>query len=365
MIYLIIAIIILIGMIWFNFAPQLGTQSKGNSLERIKSSQNFRNGKFKNLVKTTVRKENTPFFKTIKDYFNGEGNRTPDSVIQTMAFNKEDFIKYDSGLLVVWFGHSTVFLNIDGYFVLIDPVFSERASPISFIGTKSFGYSNPVDVKNLPKINMVLISHDHYDHLDYKTIKQLNNKVDKFLVPLGVAAHLEKWGVLREKIVELDWWENYSIDSVKSIIASPARHFSGRKIIDLNKTLWCSWIIDINNHKVFFCGDSGYGKHFKEIGDNYGPFELTLLECGQYNEDWPYIHMLPNKIIIAHDDLKGETLLPIHWGKFNISLHSWTDPMKQLFLNAENRNCKILTPVIGDIIKINSNKNTGAFWWEN
>ena len=230
------------------------------------------------------------------------------------------------------------------------------------MGNKSFDFSNGYSVDQLPDIDIVLISHDHYDHLDINTIKQLKNKADKFIVPLGVAAHLKKWKVDENKIEELDWYENYSPDTTIQFIATPARHFSGRGL-KRNLTQWSSYVIEINGKRVYFGGDSGYGKHFKEIGAAYGPFELTLLECGQYNENWANIHMNPRETAIAHVELKGKKLIPLHWGKFKLSLHSWTEPMEILFANANGISGDILTPEIGKVLHFNDDVKT-HFWWE-
>jgi L-ascorbate metabolism protein UlaG (beta-lactamase superfamily) len=349
-------------LLWFLLSPRLGSAPGGLLLERISRSPNYQNNKFVNTEKTPIRSEDSPISNTIKEYFNGQNERYPSTVIETVKFNKEKFLS-GKGCRISWLGHSTVLINIDGYIILTDPVFSRRPSPVSFIGTKIFKYTETPAVEDMPGIDAVIISHDHYDHLDYESIIKLINKTGLFLVPPGVSSHLIKWGVSPDKIRELDWWEEYSADKDKIFACTPARHFSGRKIIDSNKTLWSSWVININNNKIFFSGDSGYGEHYKKIGEKYGPFILTMLECGQYNNDWRYVHELPDQVLAAHNDLKGHKLLPVHWGKYLLSLHSWKDPMEKLFsYNAEKKK-DITVPMIGDIMDINAEfKNN--FWWE-
>ncbi len=361
MLYIFSAIIIFL-LIWFFLAPQLGSAPDGISLNRIKKSANYQNNKFINTVKTPIRSEDSPISKTIIEFFNGQKERYPSHVINTIKFDREKFAG-SKGFYISWLGHSTVILNINGFIILTDPVFSNSPSPVSFIGTKVFKYSDTPKVEDLPDINIVIISHDHYDHLDYESINKLKNKAGLFLVPLGVSSHLIKWGVSSDKIIELDWWEDYTADKNKIFTCTPARHFSGRKIIDSNKTLWSSWVINIDNFKIFFSGDSGYGEHYKSIGNKYGPFDITMLECGQYNNDWRYVHELPNQVLDAQADLKGRKLLPIHWGKYLLSLHSWKDPMEKLFFYNKEKNMEIITPLIGDIVNIIT-KFQNNNWWE-
>jgi L-ascorbate metabolism protein UlaG (beta-lactamase superfamily) len=198
----------------------------------------------------------------------------------------------------------------------------------------------------LPPLDIVLLSHDHYDHLDHGSILKLKAKAKHFVVPLGVAAHLVKWGVAASRITELDWWETATVDGV-FLAAAPARHFSGRGLRDRDKTLWCSWVLKSGEQSVYFGGDSGYDTHFKEIGQKYGPFDLTMLECGQYNEAWQYIHMMPEQTAQAHLDLRGNVLMPTHWGAFSLALHPWQEPIDRLSKAAQDLNITLATPLIG------------------
>jgi len=342
-------------IVFIKVAPQFGKSSEEARLDKILNSPNFKDGKFQNLVPTPMSGENTSMWKNGLKFLKKDGDREPNTVIETIKFDKEDFLKKDNGIAMAWFGHSSLILNINGTIILTDPVFSETASPVSFMGVKRFNYTNQFEVEDMPIIDVVLISHDHYDHLDYQTILKLKDKVKKFYVPLGVAAHLIHWGVAEEKIVELDWWDKTEWSDSLQFIATPSRHFSGRKGIDKDNTLWCSWVIKSGNSNVYYSGDSGYGDHFKQIGEKFGPFDLTMMECGQYNEGWPYIHMMPEQSVQAHVDLKGKTMVPIHWGKFNLSLHKWTEPLERAKKQAETLSVELLTPIPGQIIEIDTN----------
>jgi len=345
----ILLVLIFSVIFYIRFSPQFGARSKGENFKRIYNSPNFSEGKFQNLVPTTLAAPGKSMFSNGLKFMKSLPGQYPDKAIETLKFDKNAFVANNGALKFSWFGHSTIILNIDGQLVLTDPVFSKRASPMTFMGVKSFEYTNPFGVDDMPPIDVVLLSHDHYDHLDYKTITEINGKVKKFCVPLGVAAHLIHWGVPESKIVELDWNENHQVSENFKLTCTPSRHFSGRAVVDKDFTLWCSWVLKSDNHSVFFCGDSGYGEHFKKIGTEHGPFDLTMMECGQYNEGWPFIHMNPEESVNAHIDLNGKYMLPIHWGKFKLSLHSWTEPIERSGKEAEKLNVNLVKTIPGKI----------------
>lgn len=349
---IILLIFILSVIIFVKVAPQLGARSKGESLKKTEQSRNYHNGKFQNLVKTPMSGENTSILKNGLKFLKKGDEREPKTIVETIRFNKNDFLRADTGITISWFGHSSLIININGTIILTDPVFSEIASPVSFMGVKRFKYTNQFEVEDMPQIDVVLISHDHYDHLDYKTIKKIDSKTRKYYVSLGVAAHLIHWGVKEEKIVEMDWWESNQLNEKLQFISTPSRHFSGRAGYDKDYTLWSSWVIKTENASIYYCGDSGYGSHFKEIGEKYGPFDITFMECGQYNEGWPYIHMMPEQSVQAHIDLKGRIMIPIHWGKFNLSLHKWTEPVERAKNEAKRLKVNLINPVPGEIVRI-------------
>lgn len=356
-IYGLISIAVVAGL-FVGCASSFGARAKGASLRNIETSNNYKNGKFVNLEETTVMNKDASIVSNTRDWLNGSDDSVPTFLILSEKFDKDNFIKSNNGVGVTWFGHSTVLLNINGFVVLIDPMFSKNSSPVHF-GVKAFQYINTASIADLPDIEIVLISHDHYDHLDMDSIKKLKGKVKTFVVPLGVGSHLKHWGISEKQIVELDWWQNYSADGNIRLTSTPARHFSGRRMFNRNTTLWCSYVIATDKTKIYFSGDSGYGRHFKDIGEKFGPFDLAIMECGQYNKNWPFIHMNPEETLQAFDDLKGKILFPVHWGKFKLSLHPWREPVERI--SSGKRSRKIFTPVIGSTVYSSSET---AVWWK-
>lgn len=259
-------------------------------------------------------------------------------------------------------GHSTVLVRLDGEYVLTDPVFSERASPVQWMGPKRF-HPLPLELEALPRIRAVVISHDHYDHLDKASVLALDSKVERFITPLKVGNHLRRWGIASDKIVELDWWQSVSVGSLK-FTATPAQHFSGRSLTDRDETLWASWVIESHEARVFFSGDSGYFDGFKEIGARFGSFDLTLIETGAYNQLWSQIHMLPEQSVQAHIDLRGKAMLPIHNSTFDLALHDWHEPLERASVAAEKFGVQLVTPIIGAPLKVREPGETLAWWRE-
>jgi L-ascorbate metabolism protein UlaG (beta-lactamase superfamily) len=305
--------------------------------------------------------ENTSLWQSMVKFFKGGKNREPDNTIETVKFNTSSLKTSETA--VTWFGHSTILLQIAGKNMLIDPVFSKHVSPFNFMGPKAFPYSHSYRLNDLPEIDVVLITHDHYDHLDYETILKLKNKDIPFYVPLGLGAHLEKWGISAIHITEAEWWDEFQFNEEIILACVPMRHFSGRGFTDRNKTMWAGWVVKSEKHTIIHTGDSGYGDHFTQIGEKYGPFDLTMVECGQYNEGWPYIHMTPEETVQAHKDLKGDLLLPIHWGKFNLSLHTWTDPVERALEASDKMNVNLITPVPGRVVNLNV-ETVYYEWWQ-
>jgi L-ascorbate metabolism protein UlaG (beta-lactamase superfamily) len=242
-------------------------------------------------------------------------------------------------------------------------MFSQSPSPNALFGPKRYSKDLPLDLDKLPFVDIVILSHDHYDHLDYESIKKLKGKVGAFYTPLGVGNHLIKWGIDKEKVTQLNWWESVQVGNIK-LVCTPARHFSGRGILERSTTLWASWIIKGVKDNIYFSGDSGYDKHFKEIGDKYGPFDISLMECGQYHQDWKAIHMFPEETAQASVDLKSKLVLPMHWAGFTLSLHDWTDPIERVIKKSKELNLNITTPKIGQSIILGSDSYPKEKWWE-
>jgi L-ascorbate metabolism protein UlaG (beta-lactamase superfamily) len=265
------------------------------------------------------------------------------------------------GLRVIWLGHASVLLEIDGVRLLTDPVLSKRASPFQFMGPIRF-HPSPIALGKLPKIDAVVISHDHYDHLDMATVKHLAGKGTRFFVPLGIGAHLERWGVPDKQITELDWWEAGKVGSVV-IHCTPTRHYSGRRGTDYNATLWSSWSIIGSRHRAYYSGDTGYADHFLNIGNKFGPFDLTIIKVGSYGDSWLDIHMDPEHAVQANIDLNGKRMLPVHWATFNLAYHGWKEPIERSVAAARKNNVILLTPRLGEAMGIRG-KYTGTRWWE-
>ncbi|WP_034256480.1 MBL fold metallo-hydrolase [Adhaeribacter aquaticus] len=350
------------GVIFLNVSPQFGGEATGHRLMVMQKSRLYEDGRFQNQVETNMNIGLSGFLKIIAKTLNENENQKPNWVIPVQKMDPRRFAGISDSLTrITWFGHSAFLVEIDGKRLLLDPMLGSSPSPVSFVGTQRFSNTLPIDIADLPTIDAILISHDHYDHLDYGSIQELKDKTGHFFVPLGIGAHLEAWGVPAVKITELEWWQEVELGGLK-LISTPARHFSGRGLSDRMKTLWTSWVIQGKQDSIFFSGDSGYFPGFKQIGDKYGPFDITLLECGQYNELWANIHMMPEETVQAHLDLKGQVLMPIHWGAFTLAMHSWTEPIQRLMVKAQHLQVPVTTPQIGETIILNQKLPTSRWW---
>ncbi|MDY1549921.1 MBL fold metallo-hydrolase [Luteibacter sahnii] len=257
-------------------------------------------------------------------------------------------------------GHSTVLLKLRGRYWLTDPVFSQRASPVQWMGPARF-HAPPMAIDDLPTIAGVILSHNHYDHLDRAAVLQLNSKVERFIAPLGVGDQLVAWGIPAHKVVQRDWWQSIDVEGLH-LTATPAQHFSGRGLGDSDRTLWVSWVIRDDDVRVFFSGDSGYFDGFKAIGDAFGPFDVTLMETGAYDARWAHVHMQPEQTLQAHLDLRGRWLMPIHNGTFDLAMHPWQEPFERIVALAGQHGVPIATPCMGERLDLTS-PHPGDPWW--
>lgn len=343
-----------------------GCSAKNNldMTERIEKSPQYKDGKF---VNKTVRKFDfsiSAMYDVLKGiYFTEQEGSIPKEPLPIKELTYNDFYVDDKEAFhYTRLGHSTIMFQLAGKVWLTDPVFKDFITPYEWIGWKRF-HPVPLDLDTIGQIEGIIISHDHYDHLEEGTIKKLKDKVNYFIVPLGVGKRLANWGIPSDKIKSLDWWESTKIGDVQ-LISTPSQHFSGRGLFDSASTLWSSWVIKAKDKSLFFSGDSGYFDGFKQIGEKYGPFDITFLENGQYNERFKDIHMFPEQTIQAHKDLKGKLLVPIHNGTFKISFHQWNEPMNRITQLGKKENIKILIPKMGEVIDILSPPKENEKWWE-
>lgn len=317
-----------------------GASSEGARLARMQASPAWHDGAFTNAL---ARVDGPAFEMMRLWFFGGSEHRSPDGPLPVEARSRADYASPPpTGLRVTWLGHSTLLLEIDGHRVLIDPVWGERASPFSFSGPRRW-FAPPLPFAELPDVDLVVISHDHYDHLDHPTVKALLSRDVKWAVPLGIGAHLEGWGVPAEDVHELDWWESTEVGALQ-VTATPARHFSGRWIDDTNATLWSGWAFTGPAHRAYYSGDTALFPELAEIGRRLGPFDLTMIEVGAYSALWTDVHLGPEQAVRAHRLVRGDVLLPVHWGLFDLGLHGWTEPMERTLAAATREGVRVVAP---------------------
>ena len=358
----ILAVLGLVGVLFVQFSPEFGAAPDQRSQAAYEKLPYFSEGKFSNLIPTTLDMDISKSIQMIPKFFKNDPIRIPDFDLPQEKRDSLELVIDSIPTRLIWFGHSAFLLQIEGKNILIDPMFGDVPAPNPLFGKKRFSRELPIEIEKLPKIDLILISHDHYDHLDYGSIQKLKSKTEKFLVPPGVGSHIESWGVAKDDIHELAWWEERQVDSLKFAF-TPARHFSGRGLGDRFATLWGSWVIQGTADNIYFSGDSGYGPHFKEIGEKYGPFDFAMLECGQYNVDWKDIHMMPEETAQAGLDIRTKVFMPIHWAAFSLAFHSWTDPVERVIKRSRELNAPIFVPKIGEFIELSEEIKPQETWW--
>ncbi len=326
-----------------------GGAPAGGRLARMRSSAQWKDGRFRNRVPTETVAPSR-ILETLRLQVGGEEVRYPTRPIPVVRRSRAEFDRPPAtGLRVTWLGHATALVEIDGARILTDPVWSERVSPSEWIGPRRF-FPPPLPLEELPPIDAVVVSHDHYDHLDMRTIEALAARGARFLVPLGVGAHLEDWGVPPSQTDELDWDESRPVGGVTATFA-PARHFSGRSLTGRDATLWGSWVLAGPEHRVYFSGDSGYFDGFRQIGAAYGPFDATLMSVASYGPTWPHVHMTPEELVQAHVEIRGGVFIPVHWATFNLAFHDWNEPIRRASAAAAAAGVKVLAPRPGESIE--------------
>ncbi|MFD0837077.1 MBL fold metallo-hydrolase [Mariniflexile aquimaris] len=352
---------ITIGTVFFLNTEQFGKHPMGERLLKIEQSPNFKNGSFQNLSETPMLTEGAGYGKVLYEFVFSSKPKEPTQYIPSAKTDLKALNPKEN--VLIWMGHSTYFMQIDGKKILVDPVLSGNASPLSFT-TNAYNGTDIYSTDDFPEIDYLFLSHDHWDHMDFKTLKKLKPKIKHIITGLGNGAHLEHWGFKSHIIMEGDWYDTLQLEEGFTVHITPARHFSGRGF-KRAQTLWASFALQTPSTNIYIGGDSGYDTHFKTIGDKYGPFELAILENGQYDKKWKYIHMLPGEQLKAANDLKAKAILPVHLGKFTLANHDWNEPLDKITNENNQSAIKVITPLIGEQVNLRDSLQQFKHWWKN
>ncbi len=357
-----LSLLILGAFLYLQYNPQFGGSLSNAEKERFSASSQWSGEQFENAIETTmdIGVRQLPFL--LVATFKGRAERAPKQKLPMAAFPSNVWETDTHRFKFIWFGHSVGFMHMEGLNLLIDPMFGSDASTVGPFRTNRYTDSTLTILDQLPqKIDAVFITHDHYDHLDYDSFMKLKGRVGKYCVPLGVKRHLLRWGIEDSLISEYDWWDSVQFPEVQAHFV-PARHFSGRGVSDRAKSLWGGWTFTSQRHSIYWSGDGGYGPHFKEIGERFGPFDWAFLECGQYNPLWHAIHMYPEESVQAAKDVRAKTSIPIHWGAFTLALHQWKDPVERFAKEAKDQSVPFAMPRLGELM-IKEPEQSNVFWW--
>ncbi|WP_254921273.1 MBL fold metallo-hydrolase [Flavobacterium sp. ov086] len=342
--------------------PQFGENPSGKRLAEIEKSAHFKNDRFQNIVeRPTLSEGYTMLGEMYNVVFKNHPRREPSDSLPSVKTNLKNIPANSDAL--VWFGHSSVFMQLEGKKILIDPVFSGKASPLPW-GVRAYKGSDIYSVTDMPEIDYLFISHDHYDHLDYETIIGLKNKVKHVVCGLGVGAHFERWGYKPDQIIEKDWNERIELDHNFIIFTETSHHESGRGLLR-GKTLWMSYLIQTPDLKIYISGDGGYDDRFKKIGEKFGPIDWAILECGQYDKAWQSVHNLPEEVAQAAVDLQAQNMIPVHNSKFTLGKHAWDEPLRKITQLSVNKPYRLVTPMIGEEVDFKNKHQQFKRWWEN
>lgn len=353
------AVFALSAVVFLNTAS-FGRTPRGERLERVKNSPNYRDGKFQNLHETKQITTDDGFINAVLRFLKKAENLRPKNALPAVRTNFHELDQNKD--LLVWFGHSSYMLQTDGVRFLIDPVFSKAASPVPFFN-KSFKMAEEYKPEDMPAVDYLIISHDHWDHLDYETVMKLKEKIGKIICGLGVGEHFERWGFEKSSIIELDWNEQIRFENGLSINCLPSRHFSGRGA-RLLQSLWASFLIESPTRKIYIGGDGGYDTHFAEMGNKFENIDLAILENGQYGKDWKYIHLQPKQVVQAFKDLNAKRLFTVHHSKYVLANHPWDEPLRNITAFAERDSINLIQPMIGEVVSLNDTVYTIRKWWE-
>jgi len=328
---------------------------------QYEQSPQWKDSKFENLEETSmdISFQNLPSL-LYKQIFDTNG-RNPEQSLPIADFDKDAFLAPADKAKFIWYGHSVILLRMAGKTILIDPMLGPNAAPIAPFPVKRFSPNTLDLINDFPDLDLVIMTHDHYDHLDYASIKRLKDKTGHFFVALGVKRHLVEWGIAAEKVTEFDWWDDTDWEGIK-ITFTPTRHFSGRGLRDRAKSLWGGWAFQTQTESLYFSGDGGYGDHFKEVGAKLGPFDFGFMECGQYNEHWHAIHMYPEECVQAAFDAGVQRAMPVHWAGFALALHTWQEPADRFLAEVKAKNLPYTLPELGRLYSVEE-ESTHA-WWE-
>ncbi len=358
---LLLLVVALLGVVLASAWKKLGKMPAGAHLQRLEASPHFRDGRFWDLLP----REEPNLVKILPKWLETSvPHRRPEGALVGVSRKGDDFKSPPaSGLRITWLGHSTMIIEIGGKRALVDPIWGDYASPVPVVSLRRF-IDPPLPFEELPPIDLVLISHDHYDHLDYPTILRLAEGEMPFYVPLGVGSHLQYWGISPERIIEHDWWTETTFDETLTVVCTPARHFSGRFLADKDKTLWASWVLLGEESRVFFSGDTAMLPELTEIGRRYGPFDATMIEIGAYHQMWVDVHLGPEQAVQAHQMLGGAVMIPIHWGMFDLGLHGWTEPIERTLVAARQNDVSVATLRPGESIEPSAPTAPTRYWPE-
>lgn len=344
-----------------NFQLQFGGKITNELLHQYEQSENWKEGAFQNLEKTEMDMSLGKIPAAIYKQLTKKGQK-PKANLPIIPFDKAAFLTPTEKAKFVWYGHSVVLMNLNEKTILIDPMLGSDTTPIAPFDNKRFSKSSLDLIDDFPEIDLILLTHDHYDHLDYDSIQKLKHKTKKYFVALGLKRHLVKWGVDSELITEFDWWNDAMLEEIQ-ITFTPTRHFSGRGLKDKAKCLWGGWVFKTEKENIWFSGDSGYGRHFKSVGERLGPFDFAFMECGQYNDDWRSIHMFPHESVQAALDAQVKKAMPVHWSGFALSYqHTWTEPAEEFVEFSKEQKLDYLLPQIGKLFTYSDTIQDK--WWQ-